>query len=341
VSETRPPLKFGLQLTSVHPATDPPDRHLAEHEELVRLAEHWEFDFIGVGQHFLTPELRYYQPIPYLSHMGTIAPSLRLATFILLLPLHNPIDIAEQMATLDGISGGRAIMGVGLGYADHEFEAFGVAKQDRVARFEESLTVIRALWAGGGGKHEGVHFSIPDMQASALPVQRPGIPIWSAGQTKVAVRRAARMADGWCVPPFLTHAQVVELTAVFNEERERCGLPAAEEFPLRRELVIADSMEEAVAGAAARSESRMGTYVKWGMGHDYTSGDLTGVAADNLKDRYVLGTPEDCAAQIDELRRQVGMTHFVLKPQWPGLPHGQAVEQVSRFASEVAPLLEA
>jgi alkanesulfonate monooxygenase SsuD/methylene tetrahydromethanopterin reductase-like flavin-dependent oxidoreductase (luciferase family) len=340
VSDAREPLRFGLQLTSVHPATDPADRHLAEHEELVRLAEQLQFDFIGVGQHFLTPELRYYQPIPYLAHMGSIAPSLRLATFILLLPLHNPIDIAEQMATLDGISGGRAIMGVGLGYADHEFEAFGVAKQERVARFEESLTVIRALWSGSGGKHEGEHFPIADLQASALPVQRPGPPIWSAGQTKVAVRRAARTADGWCVPPFLTHAQVVELTACFNEERQRCGLRPALEFPLRREMVIADSMEKAVAGAAARSESRMGTYVKWGMGQDYTSGDLTGVDTGNLKERYVLGSPEDCAAQIDELRQQVGMTHFVIKPQWPGLPHGEAIEQVLRFGSEVVPLLE-
>ena len=340
MSDAREPLRFGLQLTSVHPATDPADRHLAEHEELVRLAEQLQFDFIGVGQHFLTPELRYYQPIPYLAHMGSIAPSLRLATFILLLPLHNPIDIAEQMATLDGISGVGPLWEWAWATPTTSSRRSGWPKQERVARFEESLTVIRALWSGSGGKHEGEHFPIADLQASALPVQRPGPPIWSAGQTKVAVRRAARTADGWCVPPFLTHAQVVELTACFNEERQRCGLRPALEFPLRREMVIADSMEKAVAGAAARSESRMGTYVKWGMGQDYTSGDLTGVDTGNLKERYVLGTPEDCAAQIDELRRQVGMTHFVIKPQWPGLPHGEAVEQVLRFGSEVVPLLE-
>jgi alkanesulfonate monooxygenase SsuD/methylene tetrahydromethanopterin reductase-like flavin-dependent oxidoreductase (luciferase family) len=333
-------LQFGLQLTSVHSAQDPPDVQVSEHEELVRRAEELGFDFIGVGQHFLTPELRYLQPVPYLTHMGAVAPSLRLATFILLLPLHNPIDVAEQVATMDVISGGRAIMGVGLGYADHEFEAFGVKREDRVARFEESLLVIRALWAGGGGKHDGVHFNVADMQASTLPVQRPGPPIWAAGQTGVAVRRAARTADGWCVPPFLTHDQVIELTTVFKEERERCGLPAAAEFPVRRELVIADSMEKAVLGAAARSESRMGTYVKWGMGKDYTSGDLTGVDSDNLKERFILGTPEDCATQLDDLRQKVGMTHFAIKPQWPGLPHAEAVEQVDRFGSEVVPLLE-
>jgi alkanesulfonate monooxygenase SsuD/methylene tetrahydromethanopterin reductase-like flavin-dependent oxidoreductase (luciferase family) len=333
------PLRFGLQLTSVHPAEDPPGVQVDEHEELVSRSESLGFDFIGVGQHFLTPDLRYYQPIPYLTHMGTVAPSLRLATFILLLPLHNPIDVAEQMATLDVLSGGRAIMGVGLGYSDHEFEAFGVKRADRVARFEESLGVIRAVWSGEGGRHEGTHFTVANQRAGALPLQRPGPPVWAAGQTGVAVRRAARLADGWCVPPFLTHKQVVELTAVFVEERERCGLPPAIEFPVRREMVIADSMEQALAGAAARSASRMATYVKWGMGRDYKSGDLTGVDTANLTERFILGTPEDCAEQLSDLRQNVAMTHFVIKPQWPGLPHVEALEQLERFGTQVVPLM--
>ncbi len=333
------PLRYGMQLTSVYTAQDPPDVHVAEHEELVRRAEALGFDFIGVGQHFLTPELRYLQPIPYLAHMGAVAPSLRLATFILLLPLHNPIDIAEQMATLDVISGGKSIMGVGLGYADHEFKAFGVNREDRVARFEESLEVIRAMWSGAGGSHKGAHFVIDDLLASTVPIQRPGPPVWSAGQTQVAVRRAARLADAWCVPPFITHEQLVEFAAIFAEERERGGLPPATEFPVRRELVIADTYEEALRGAAQRSESRMGTYVKWGMDKDYRSGDITDVDTDNLKQRFVLGTPQDCAAQIDELRQKVGMTHFVLKPQWPGLPQNEALDQLDRFGEQVAPLL--
>ncbi len=332
-------LRFGLQLTSVHGADDPPDIQVSEHEDLVRRADALGFDFIGVGQHFLTPELRYLQPIPYLAHMGMVAPSLRLATFILLLPLHNPIDIAEQMATLDVISGGRAIMGVGLGYADHEFRAFGVDRATRVARFEESLEVIRAMWSGEGGSHKGAHFVIDDLLAGALPVQRPGPPVWSAGQTAPAVRRAARTADAWCVPPFVTHAQLLELAREFSEERARCGLPPATEFPVRRELVIADTYESALEGAALRSEARMATYVRWGMDKDYRSGDLTDVDTDNLKNRFVLGTPEDCAAQIDELRQALHMSHFVIKPQWPGLPHGAAVEQLERFGHEVVPLL--
>lgn len=333
------PLRFGLQLTSVHPAAGDPRRQVAEHEELVDLAERHGFDFIGVGQHFLTPDLRYYQPVPYLTHLGAGAPSLRLATFILLLPLHHPVDVAEQVATMDVVSGGRAVMGVGLGYADHEFVAFGVDKRTRVSRFEESLAVISALWSGSKERWHGRHFTIDPLASGVLPLQRPGPPVWSAGQTERAVRRAARVADAWCVPPFVTHEELVKLVGAFAEEREKAGKPPAVELPVRRELVIADSMEEALAGAAARSQGRMATYVKWGMGHDYQAERLTGSDADTLRGRFVLGTAEDCAAQLDELRRATGMTHFSLKPQWPGLEHPAAVEQVERFVSDVVPLL--
>ena len=336
-----PPLRFGLQLTSVHAADAPPSQHVAEHEELVRLVEGLGFDFIGAGQHFLTPELRYYQPISYLSYFAAITSSLRLATGILLLPLHNPVDIAEQVATLDVVSNGRAVMGVGLGYADHEFQAFGVDRATRVSRSEESLEVIRAMWSGQTGKHEGVHFTIPSLATGVLPVQRPGPPVWSAGQTAAAVRRAARTADAWYVPPFVTHAELVDLVKVFRAERDRTGRPPAEELPVRREMVIADTTAEAVAGAAARVSSRMSTYVKWGMGQDYRADSLTGSEEADLRGRFILGTPAECAEQLNELRVATGMTHFALKPQWPGLPHEEAMAQVTRFAAEVVPRLEA
>ena len=333
------PLRFGLQLTSVHAADDSPELQLGEHEELVTLVERHGFDFIGVGQHYLTPELRYYQPVPYLAHLGQVGKSLRLATFILLLPLHNPVDVAEQVATLDVVSGGRAIMGVGLGYADHEFAAFGVDRAQRVGRFEESLGVIGALWEGTAERWEGRHFHIDPLATGVRPVQKPGPPVWAAGQTERAVRRAARLADAWCVPPFVTHDELVQLMGAFRDERRRVGRPEATEYPVRREMVIADTMEEAVRGAAARSTARMDTYVRWGMAADYQAESLTGVDVDTLRGRFVLGTPDDCAEQLAELRQATGMTHFTIKPQWPGLPHEAAVEQVERFATEVVPRL--
>jgi alkanesulfonate monooxygenase SsuD/methylene tetrahydromethanopterin reductase-like flavin-dependent oxidoreductase (luciferase family) len=84
----------------------------------------------------------------------------------------------------------------------------------------------------------------------------------------------------------------------------------------------------------------MATYVKWGMGQDYRADSLTGEAEADLRGRFILGTPEECAEQLDELRVATGMTHFAIKPQWPGLAHEEAVTQVTRFGDEVIPLLQ-
>lgn len=334
-------VRFGVQLTSVHGGDDPPALQVQEHTDLVRRAEALGFDLICAGQHFLTPELRYYQPLPYLSYLAGLTSRVRLVTGILLMPLHNPVDIAEQVATLDVVSGGRAVMGVGLGYADHEFRAFGIDRRTRVSRLVEAIEVVRAVWSGNGEPHAGRHFTVDSTATGVRPVQRPGPPIWAAGQSEVAVRRAARIADGWYVPPFLTHDELAAYTKVFDEARDAAGLAPPLERPVRRELVIADSMEEALAGAAARSTSRMGTYVKWGMGRDYAADRLTSATEESLRSRFVVGTPADCAEQLLEIQAGTGMTHFVLKPQWPGLPHAAAVEQVERFAAEVAPLITA
>src|SRR3954469_22927859 len=105
-------MRYGLLLTSAHDASTPPAQHIAEHRELVETADQLGFDVVVAGQHFLGTELRYYQPIPYLTHMSRFAPNMRVATGILLLSMLHPVQVAEDMATLDVVTGGRAIMGV-------------------------------------------------------------------------------------------------------------------------------------------------------------------------------------------------------------------------------------
>ena len=333
------PLRFGIQLTAVHGAGAPARQQLEEHEDLVRLVAAAGFDVMAVGQHYLTPELRYYQPIPYLAHLAGVAPGMRVATGIILLPLHNPVDVAEQMATLDVISGGRAVLGVGIGYADHEFTAFGVDRRTRTSRFTEALEVIRALWSGEPTKHVGRHFHIDPLATGTLPIQRPGPPIWGAGQTEPALRRVAATCDTWYVPPFVTNSELPGLYAGFRAARAAAGRADPTELPVRRELVIADSDAEALAGAASRMASRFDTYVRWGLGRDLAGGGFGPAEEANIRNRFVLGPPEACAAQIQALRAQVPMSHLILKPQWPGLAHAEAVHQLKRFIREVMPRL--
>ena len=125
----------------------------------------------------------------------------------------NPVDIAEQMATLDVLTDGRAIFGVGLGYSAHEFAAFGVEPGTRVARFEESLRARPALWSGEKVDFDRRFHSVHGARPSVLPLQPGGPPVWVGGQAAGAVRRAARMGDAWYAPPFPTHAELAQLRA--------------------------------------------------------------------------------------------------------------------------------
>ena len=158
------------------------------------------------GQHFLGTELRYYQPIPYLAHMAAVAPGMRVATGIILLSMLNPVQVAEDFATLDVVTGGRATFGTAVGYSPREFQAFGVERSERGRRFEEGLELIKKLWSGDEVEHAGTYFQLEGtVRPSVLPSQKPRPPIWIGGQSAPAVKRAARLGDAWYAPPFPTH----------------------------------------------------------------------------------------------------------------------------------------
>jgi alkanesulfonate monooxygenase SsuD/methylene tetrahydromethanopterin reductase-like flavin-dependent oxidoreductase (luciferase family) len=329
-------LTAGLLLTSVHSADDPPERQVAEHRELIRIARELDFDLVVAGQHYAAPELRYLQPIPYLASLASEVAPMRVATGIILLPLQHPVAIAESMATLDVLSGGRAVFGVGIGYADKEFEVFGIDRRTRARRFEESLHIIRRLWSGESVTHEGEFFSLHDVQASVRPVQSPGPPVWVGAQAAPSVRRAARVGDAWYCPPFPTHRELFELRDVYDEERALQGLAAPDEFPLRREIVVADTVAEAQDVVARLSAGRYRTYADWGL--DIEPG--VGSGDDWLASRYVVGDPETVAERLDQIIRRTSASRLVIKAQWPGQPHGDAMRQLERIGGEVLPLLQ-
>jgi alkanesulfonate monooxygenase SsuD/methylene tetrahydromethanopterin reductase-like flavin-dependent oxidoreductase (luciferase family) len=332
-------VKFGILLTSVHDASTDPRQQVREHEKLVRTSEELGFDVMVCGQHFLGSELRYFQPVPWLTHMGGVAPSMRTATGIVLLSMVNPVEVAEQMATLDVLTDGRAVFGVGLGYSPHEFAAFGVAKGTKVARFEESLSLVRRLWSGEKVDFDGRFFSVEGAQPSVRPVQEGGIPVWIGGQAAGAVRRAARLGDAWYSPPFPTHDELRELRRLFLETRAEAGLPLDGDFPVRRELLIAPSKAAGTEAALERYRARYETYRKWGLSGENTPVDDGAELRADIENRFILGSAAECADELGRLGEEIGMTHFVYKPHWPGLSHAEAMAQLEAFGTKVLPEL--
>jgi alkanesulfonate monooxygenase SsuD/methylene tetrahydromethanopterin reductase-like flavin-dependent oxidoreductase (luciferase family) len=337
-------MKFGILTTPVWGKETDPQIQFAAHKEVVQTAEQLGFSAMVAGQHFLGGELRYYQPVPYLTYLSQFAPTMDVVIGIILLSLVNPVETAEQVATMDAVTGGKAVLGVGLGYSDHEFRAFGIPKETRVKRFEEGLELIKQLWSGDEVNFHGQNFVVEGQLPAVLPVRRPRPPIWIGGQGEKAIRRAARTSDAWYAPPFPTHEGLARLREVFLEEREIAGLPIDGDFPLRRELLIADSRDEARELAKARSELRFKTYLKWGLGErldkDAGKGGFGSQSDEDIDSRFILGTAEQCAEELDRLRRDLGMTHFMFKPQWPGLPHEEAMKQIELFGTRVIPLVQ-
>lgn len=337
-------LRLGIVLTPVYGRETDPRRHLAEHVETARLAEQLGFSTIIAGQHFLGSQLRFYQPVPYLTYLSTQVPTMDVATGVVLLSLVNPVDIAEQVATMDVVTGGRAVFGVGLGYSDHEYGAFGVARRDRVSRFEESIALIRLLWSGGPVEFDGRHFRVSLPTPSVQPLQSR-LPIWIGAQAEPSVRRAGRLGESWYAAPFPSHRELRDLAGMYLEERTSHGHTGPVEFPVRRDLVIAPTREIALEAAYERSRARYDTYRAWGLNRNTAiDGSSSGAAEldrDQIEERFILGSAEDCAEQLRCIRDDIGMTSFIYKPHWQGFSHVESLRQLEEFGTRVVPLLAA
>src|SRR5437899_4545323 len=148
-------MKFGLIISKQHPPGVSMVDRFREHIDQVRAARDAGFDLIVMGQHFLSTPFQEMQSLPALARLAAEAGTMRVGATVILLPLLNPVDVAEQVATLDVICEGRFIMGVGLGYREEEYEAFGVQGKERVPRFLESLELIKRLWTEDEVTHRG------------------------------------------------------------------------------------------------------------------------------------------------------------------------------------------
>ena len=208
-------MKLGVYLNAQHPAGDDPARRFAETVEQVRLIRSLGFDSIWGGEHHATPGFHYFPLLPMLQRLAAEADGLWMGTNLVLLPLHNPVEIAEIGAFLDVITGGRFLLGVGLGYRPEEFAVFGVPMAERVSRLVEGVEIIRRLWtedrspiAGGTGPRE--------RDDPPRPVQRPRPPILVGSQVPAGIARAARIADGWLVVPVPTVDEFAAQAAAFT-----------------------------------------------------------------------------------------------------------------------------
>jgi alkanesulfonate monooxygenase SsuD/methylene tetrahydromethanopterin reductase-like flavin-dependent oxidoreductase (luciferase family) len=333
-------MHFGLQLSVQHPPGDPQDARFRDHLEQVRLARAVGFGSVWASQHYLSDPFTYFQPVPTLARVAAEADGMDLGTGVLLLPLHHPVDVAEQLATLDVIAGGRLVVGVGLGYRDVENRALGLDPRDRADRLEEGLALLERLWTAEPVTFEGRHFILRDVRISMPPLQRPRPRLWLAANADAGVRRAARLADAWLMNPHATLATLERQLALFHAERRRLGRPPAIEIPLIRECYVAPDARTALGEARPFLEPKYRAYRRWEQDRALPAGERFDLDFEELaRDRFVLGDPDRVSEEIERYRERLGVTAMIFRLQWPGMEQAKVLRSIRLLGEAVRPRL--
>jgi probable F420-dependent oxidoreductase len=323
-------MRYGLRLPTF--ALGPRTATLAEMGRYLRRAEALGFEAAVTIDHLLTTPPAYsctwLEPIALLSALAGVTERIRLGTMVLVLPLRNPVYFAKEWATLDVLSGGRSILGVGVGWADEEFELMGIARRERGRRTEEGLELVTALWREEPVTYEGRHYRVRDLRIEPKPLQQPHPPIWMGGGSQPferiyaqtvsdvtpVLRRVARYADAWVPHSSATPEMVARDWEVIERAAPGFGRQPADIRVVYSNFVYLLDRGERPEAAARRFRTFSGMDLEYWQQH------------------YLLGEP---GAVVERINRRIaavgGMDWVVLNPvDWD-------LTQLERLAEEVVP----
>jgi probable F420-dependent oxidoreductase len=300
-------------------------------------AEALHFDFGQVGHHRFTPG---YNASPWvgLAAIAARTSTLHLGTGIFLLPLDHPLNVSEQIATLDQVSGGRAFLGAGLGYRRYEWEALELPYDQRGGRMTEALEIVQRAWTEEKISFHGEHFNFDDVEVLPKPVQKPRPPVWVGANVAPGVRRAARWGDAWMVG-FGDRLSALE-PRIAEYRKAAAAHGRAGEICLMRLVGIGSSREEVERTWLPEVLAMLRGYRKAGAPgprDDDASQKLrqsggTTTLGSLGNEIFIAGTPDDVIAGIERCRLATGCEHFFASFGGPN-----RLEALELFGREVIP----
>lgn len=309
-------MRIGFHLTPFWSPTDRgPTRIIDEAIQVVAAASRMGFGWVSIGQHWVSHPTVWPQPFPILARLAPETGAMRLKTSVLLLPILNAVEVAENVATLDHICHGRLDVGVAIGYRERELEAAGLERQDRVAKLEESIALMKRLWSGQEVTVRGRYTRVTAGRMGFVPYQAPHPPIEMGAQSDGATRRAARLTDGVFFGPQVAWRDVGTLAGVFREARAEAGAPTPGSVGASRSLIVGASKEAAAAAARQYLERTFTMYRTWQM-QERSMAPLQLSFDIPLDDWTVNGTPRDCVETLARAREmgldKIGVTIYSL-----------------------------
>jgi alkanesulfonate monooxygenase SsuD/methylene tetrahydromethanopterin reductase-like flavin-dependent oxidoreductase (luciferase family) len=305
--------------------------------ELAVEAERIGFDSVWVSEHHFVDDGYMPSLLPTCAAIAARTERVTVGTGVVLAPFQDPVRLAEDVATVDLIAGGRFVLGLGLGWRPEEFEGLQTPIGDRVRRTRDAIAICRQAW--GDGLVEGRGIAV-----TPKPAQPGGPPIWIGALVEIGVRRAARIADGWMATR-VTPATYAEQVGWAHEELERTGRD-------RRQFALSMHLPTfAWDGDDAWERVRdYFNFVDWkyvdmlnargALPPSAPAPALTATREAELRRDMLVGRPEEVAEQILRFREASGADfEFIARLYWPGMDAGVQREAMAIFAERVAPLL--
>jgi probable F420-dependent oxidoreductase len=337
---------IGLFTAQVPPDSDRTyPQEYRETLDLVRLAETLGFDSAWVSEHHGAGDGYLPSLLPALAAFAAATDRIKLGTGVILTPFHHPLRLAEDAAVVDLISGGRLILGLGLGWREEEFRMFGVPLSERVARTVETIEILRRAWRGERFSFDGKVFSFDQVKVTPPPARSSGIPIYLGGSVDAAIRRAGRIGDGYIRTRSGGLEQMRADARLADEAAREAGKdPSAFGFAqLQNSFVWEDGdVWEVVERGAAH---QLGVYGGWAAGSD-TPGKGFFVAPmdeETLHRMTPAGTPAEVARALRPMAAAFGDRkefHLIVRLHYPGMDFDTASRAIELFGEKVLPALK-
>ena len=312
-------------------------KYYAQALEEVQFAEELGFDSAFIQERHLVQDHFWASPLIAASAMLAGTSRIKVGTGILISPFHHPVHLAEDIAILDITSCGRFIFGTAIGYKPDEFDLYGIDPSSRGARFEESMHIVKRLWTEGKIDFHGKFYTIKTDALEPRPHTNPPPPLWIGGQGPLMLKRAALFADAWIPGVSIALDQLLPLKEAFLKHRKEAGIKIPDEWPLNREVVIAETR----TGAWELAEKYLlpfyqKTYVgNWK--HRYITADMVKDLQQLAKDRFIIGSPDDVVSEIRRYKDVYGTNYVICRFFFGNIPHETIMKELELFAKTVMP----
>jgi alkanesulfonate monooxygenase SsuD/methylene tetrahydromethanopterin reductase-like flavin-dependent oxidoreductase (luciferase family) len=257
-----------------------------------------------------------------------------------LLPLHNPVAIAEEMTTLAAMSEGHVVLAAALGYREIELRAFGVDPNRRVARFNETLELIKRLWKDEEVEHMGAFFEIPSTPIHTRPESGREPSVWVAASSEPAVRRAARGGYTWLIEP-ASHLNIVaQQRSMYDESFVGDHQAAPPGVAIIREVLVDENAARAREVAGPTLVSKYATYRQLGHAESISPDeDFATGFAELAEGRFIVGSPAECIDSIVQIGESLPVDWLFVHSHWPGFSYEETLRSLRLFAEKVMPAL--